>query len=640
MDCEPIRHEFADLRRAIPVRPQPKHVKRVTAPGRNGNEHADVGDRMKRYMAFAAKLPDAISGQGGHNTTLQWACEAIRFGLSDGEAMLALEHLNSTKTGGAPWTDAELRHKLADARRKVEADGEVGIRLKEARRTRRRVNGNSIGDQNGSGKRQEPDHAGDNEDVEGADVVCEDVPPWQPTHLSQQINAERLVVELAGKVRFDPSRGQYLAYDDTRFVVDNMGVVDLAAKRVARATWGFLSEPPAGIDHRSAFKHALDSEKASGIAAMMKLVQTEPGIPAPSARFDVDPFLLNVLNGTIDLRTGKLRPHRREDLLTKLAPVNFDPAAQAPLWFSFLDRIMAGNAGLIAYLRRIAGLCLTGDASVQELFVFFGSGANGKSVFLDTLAGLMGDYGSEAPPSLVTSRTNDEHPTEIADLCGKRLVVASETEEGAKLRIQLVKRLTGNARIKGRFMRQDYFEFPRTHKLVLVTNNKPLIRETTNAVWRRVRLIPFTVTIPRKEQDPQLLAKLRGEWPGILAWAVQGCLDWQANGMQAPPEVVIATEEYQAEQDPLRDYLAERCILAADAYATRSESYPDYQDWANKVGERHPMDRTTFYDHLRRVPNVSEGFKRIGGNMTRVWQGIGLVDLGKQYQKAHERAAG
>jgi putative DNA primase/helicase len=193
-----------------------------------------------------------------------------------------------------------------------------------------------------------------------------------------------------------------------------------------------------------------------------------------------------VQNGTVDLRTGELRPHRREDLLTKLAPVTFEPAAKPVLWLAFLNRIMGGNEGMIRYLQQIAGLSLTGDASVQELFVMYGCGANGKSVFLDTLSALMGDYAAEAPPSLVTSRTNDEHPTELADLCGKRLVVASETEEGAKLRIQLVKRLTGNARIKGRFMRQDYFEFPRTHKLVLVTNNKPVIRETTNAVHPRV----------------------------------------------------------------------------------------------------------------------------------------------------------
>jgi putative DNA primase/helicase len=300
---------------------------------------------------------------------------------------------------------------------------------------------------------------------------------------------------------------------------------------------------------------------------------------------------------------------------------------------------MGGNAEMVAYLARVLGRCLSGDVSEQELYFFLGEGANGKSVFLDTLAGLMGDYACEAPPSLVTSRSHEEHPTELADLCGKRLVIASETEEGAKLRIQLVKRLTGNAVIKGRFMRQDYFEFPRTHKLILVTNNKPIIRETTNAVWRRVRLIPFTVTIPRDQQDPKLLEKLRAEWPGILAWAVRGCLDWQRNGMQTPDDVMVATEEYRVEQDPLREYLADRCILGEQAYVVRTEIYPDYQGWADKVGERHPMDRNTFYAHLRRVPNVSEGFKRIGGNITRIWQGIGLADLAKQYQQAQERLA-
>ena len=187
----------------------------------------------------------------------------------------------------------------------------------------------------------------------------------------------------------------------------------------------------------------------------------------------------------------------------------------------FLRFASCGNDAMIEALQRMAGYFLAGDISVQILPIFYGPGGNGKNVFLDTLTGLMGPYAAEAPDGLITTRKNDEHPTEIADLGGKRLVVASETEEGRKMRIGLVKKITGNKYLKARFMRQDYFQFERTHKTVLVTNNKPVIAETSNAVWRRLRLIPFTVTIPEEKQDKQLTEKLKAEWPGILTWAVQ-----------------------------------------------------------------------------------------------------------------------
>jgi len=189
--------------------------------------------------------------------------------------------------------------------------------------------------------------------------------------------------------------------------------------------------------------------------------------------------------------------------------------------------------------------CLTGDVSVQILPIFYGPGGNGKNVFLDTLMGVMGPFAEEAPDGLITARASDEHPTEIADLHGKRLIVASETEENKKLRIGLVKKITGNKFLKGRFMRQDYFQFERTHKTVLVTNNKPVVTESSNAIWRRLRLIPFVVTIPEGRQDRQLTEKLVAEWPGILSWAVRGCLDWQSRqcDLEFPQAVREATEE-------------------------------------------------------------------------------------------------
>jgi putative DNA primase/helicase len=335
----------------------------------------------------------------------------------------------------------------------------------------------------------------------------------------------------------------------------------------------------------------MSSESATGIKATLTLAQSEAGIALTSPDLDADLWALNCRNGTVDLRTGELLPHDPAKLMTKMAPVHYDEDAKCPLWDAFLDKIMAGKKAMIRYLQRVGGMALTGDVSEQEMYVFYGVGQNGKSVFLDTLEGLMGDYACEAPPSLLTTPRYDQHPTEIADLCGQRLVIGSETEEGDRLRIQLVKRLTGNARLKGRKMRQDFFEFDRTHTLVLVTNNKPRIGETTLAVWRRVRLVPFSVIITEAEKDTQLLKKLRAEWPGILAWFVRGCLDWQQHGLQTPEEVKVATEQYQAEEDPLAEFLSERCILKPDLKAGRAAVYSAYRSWAEDAGEAHPLDQ-------------------------------------------------
>ncbi len=328
----------------------------------------------------------------------------------------------------------------------------------------------------------------------------------------------------------------------------------------------------------------------------------------------------------MNLRTGELRPATPDDLVTKAIPVTYNPKATCPRWDAFIDRIMDSNADLIGYLQRLAGLLLTGDITVQELFIFHGGGANGKSVFIDTLGAMLGDYAGVAPDGFLTIRSHDEHPTEIADLCGKRLVVASETEEGSRLRTQLVKRLTGDARLKARFMRQDYFEFDRTHKLVLVTNNKPRINESTNAIWRRIRLIPFTVTIPPEEQDPHLLERLKAEWPGILSWAVRGCLEWQREGMNPPGEVLIASEEYRAESDPLADFITDFCIRGtAEVRVVRGDLFASYQSWCVQVGEKHGMDQKAFYERIRRVAGVDDCRWKRGGVVVRGFSGIGMA---------------
>jgi len=343
-------------------------------------------------------------------------------------------------------------------------------------------------------------------------------------------------------------------------------------------------------------------------------------------QFDRDPWLLGVENGVIDLKSGKLLPHRRQDMISAQCPTLYHSEAACPRWEQFLSEIMDGNAEMIACLQRLAGYFLTGDISVQILPIVYGPGSNGKNVLLDTIMGIMGPHAAEAPEGLVTARRTDEHPTEIADLYGKRLVVASETEEGRKMRIGLVKRMTGNRYLKGRFMRQDYFQFERTHKTVLVTNNKPVIAEVSNAIWRRLRLIPFTVTIPEDKQDKRLTEKLVAEWPGILAWAVRGCLDWQQRqcDLALPETVQEATAEYQSDSDPVGAFIDERCVVAEALKVARSTLYQAYEEWAKSTGEQ-TLGGKAFANRLRGRGLDDSGWTTEHGKRLRAWNGIALA---------------
>lgn len=442
-------------------------------------------------------------------------------------------------------------------------------------------------------------------------------PDSEQARLTDLGNAQRFTNLAAGRALYCTQWGRWLTWGGIRWQVDEALNILTMAKRTALA---IFAEAKTDEERRWAVK----SHSRERLAAMVDLARPELAVSVEA--LDADPFALNVVNGVVNLRTGQLRPHRPDDRLTRLAPVRFDPDAACPLFLAFMQRIMASNAALIDYVQRLAGMCLTADISEQALWLFHGQGANGKSVLLDTLAGMMGDYAGEAPPDLLLMRSSPEHPTEIADLCGRRLVAASETDEGRRLRVQLVKRLTGNARLKARFMRGDYFEFPRTHKLILATNNRPIIKETTLAIWRRIKLVPFDVTIPPDEQDRHLTAKLKTEWPGILAWAVRGCLAWQRDGLTAPAEVEAATASYQAEQDPLAEFLESCCTFNPLAQVSRSDLFNVYSTWADHAKEHHPIDRTAFYERIRQRPGVGDGHRRVDGKPTRLFTGIGLVD--------------
>jgi putative DNA primase/helicase len=374
-------------------------------------------------------------------------------------------------------------------------------------------------------------------------------------------------------------------------------------------------------------KWALQSEDARKISAMISLATSEPTIPLLPGYLDRDPLLLNVQNGTIDLRTGALREHRREDLVSKLAPVSYDPAADCPAWHRFVAQVFADDLDLIEYVKRVIGHGMTGDVREQILPILWGKGANGKSTFINVILAMLGeDYAVKASRDLFMARKADSHPTQMARLFGRRIVVCTETQEGGRLDEGLVKELTGGDPITARRMREDYWQFSPTHKPILVTNHKPEIRGADEGIRRRLRLVPFDVRFwnaddaeerakglpPDLMQDKELQAKLMRELPGVLNWAIEGCLAWQRDGLGLPGAVKAATSGYIAEQDRLQAFIAEECVIGGPDFRVRANMlYVRYAGWCKQTGEE-PCSMRKFGEMI----DGTEGVKKKVSNGT------------------------
>jgi putative DNA primase/helicase len=285
---------------------------------------------------------------------------------------------------------------------------------------------------------------------------------------------------------------------------------------------------------------------------------------------------------TIDLRTGATRAPHYEDYCTKSAAVS--PGGECPRWRQFLEEITGRDNELQAYLQRVAGYCLTGVTTEHALFFCYGTGANGKSVFINTLADVWGDYAVSAPMETFVASKTDHHPTDLAMLRGARLVVAHEIEAGRRWAEPKIKTLTGGDRISARFMRQDFFEFTPQFKLLIAGNHKPGLRGVDEAMRRRLHLIPFSVTIPEAERDPRLSEKLQGEWGGILQWAIDGCLEWRRVGLAPPAAVLDATARYLASQDGIANWLDDCCNQGHDETSKRSDLWARWKTWTEANG--------------------------------------------------------
>ncbi|MEP3481606.1 MAG: phage/plasmid primase, P4 family [Fuerstiella sp.] len=389
----------------------------------------------------------------------------------------------------------------------------------------------------------------------------------------------------------------------------------LIAKKVVRS----MREVAESADERSAKRWVVQSMGSARMTAMVDLAASE--LPYSHEKLDQDSWAFNCPNGTVDLRTGKLRPHQQADWITKLCPINYEPDAVAPRWQQFLAEVFEGVESVIPFLARWFGYCLSGSIREQKLPVLWGGGANGKSTLLNAVKNVMGnDYTMQAQSDLLIDRKGEQHPTEMADLFGRRMVVCAETEFGRRLAEAKLKALTGGEPVRARRMREDFWEFIPECKLILVTNHRPQVYGTDDGIWRRMLLIPFGQHFGPDRQDPQLMQVLADESPGILAWMIRGCIEWHRTGLMPPEEITKATDEYRDSEDVIGQFTRDRCVTGDDCQVSSAELQAAFIEWAEDNAK--PQIRPAKLA-MRLAADGYVKFKR----SKMFWRGIGLKTI-------------
>lgn len=398
--------------------------------------------------------------------------------------------------------------------------------------------------------------------------------------------AERFVDEYAKELLYVPPWRKWLTWDGARWVDDSAVGVLQRAKRYSNSLWAELQKvaPQADRDVLAKTVTAIKrANQAAQIRSYLELAAADERVVCPVDELNANPLLLNVPNGTIDLETGELRRHNQADRITQLASVTYDPDATCPEWENTLSLIFAGNAELIDYVQKLLGYSITGDTGEHILPIAWGKGCNGKSTVWNVVAEVLGDYATLANDDLLLGEKSN-HPTEKATLYQKRFVAISEPERNSTLRESRVKELTGDRTITARRMKEDFWSFTRTHTFWMSTNHLPRIDGTDEGIWRRVKLLPFTVdlrqvTQPIADFDTWLV---KNEGRGILAWLVRGYLAYRNEGLTDPQCVLEATGKYRADSDPLGDFIAERCIEDPDGMVGADDLYTEYTEQGGK----------------------------------------------------------
>jgi putative DNA primase/helicase len=448
-----------------------------------------------------------------------------------------------------------------------------------------------------------------------ADLDGNDPLPREPkTELGY---ARRLIAVYGDRLRFVPAWNRWLVWDGKRWIHDSTGQAPRWMKVIARRlTTGALAIE--GEQERKAAMHlARRAESSASVRGALTLASTESSVVVTPDDLDADPFLLNCTNGTLDLRTGELHPHNPADLLTKMTGAPYQPGTAGAEFTKFLEKVQPKKE-MRAYLARLLGHGLEGRVVEHVLGIFHGVGRNGKGTLIGAVKSALGDYADAADPDLLTARTFDAHPTSTADLYGLRLAILHETDKGRRLAEATVKRLTGGDRLKARRMREDFWSFDPSHTFLMLTNHKPVISGTDEAIWARLRLVPWDVVIPLGERDLALGDKLALELDAVLGFLVTGYQEWRQRGLDDPQEVIAATEAYRAESDALGRFIDQRCLRGHGTTGS-SELFAAWCKWCADEGED-PGTQTSFSTTLTNI-----GFDNYTSNGRRRWRGLGLA---------------
>ncbi len=480
--------------------------------------------------------------------------------------------------------------------------------------------------------RYEPSEAGE---VVSISVNGNARPPEQ-FNLTDLGNSGRFVADHGESVRYCYPWRRWIVWTGARWERDEGGRVHRLAKKTVR---GIYLEAAAAADdeaRKALASHARRSEAEAKIRAMVELAKSER--PVAPDELDADPWLLNTNNGTVNLKSGELREHRREDLITRVAGAQYDPEATCPRFERFLKETLVDET-VISFMKRYAGYTLTGVTRERLFAILWGGGKNGKTTLVELLQDVMGDYAQNTDTETILAKKHQGVGNDVAALRGARFVSAAEVEQGRRLAESKVKQLTGSDTVTARFLFGEPFDFRPQFKLWLSTNNKPVIQGTDDAIWDRIRLIPFGQRFEGSKADLKLPEKLREELPGILAWMVEGCLEWQEHGLGDPESVKAATDQYRNEMDTLAAFIEDRCIVRRDAVAQATPLYKEYRMWCDDAGER-PETQKTFgmrltergFESARSSSGVNKGRK--------IWHGIGLRNDIKPPESDDDRSPG
>ena len=433
-------------------------------------------------------------------------------------------------------------------------------------------------------------------------------------------NALRVQEVAGGNFHHVAESGQWLVWDGFRWTPDKDGKM----VRLFLNVMGAAASQGLGMENRKAgealVKHSMRCRDRAKVDSGLAMLKNVLGVTISANDLDADPWIIGTPGGLIDLRTGLPMPPDKRLLVTKSIACDYDPDATCPTWEQVIHTATAGDSELIRFLQCSIGYTLTGLTREQCLLFLYGLGANSKGTVVETVKALMSDYALTAPESLFTVDRNSSATNDIARLAGCRMACASELDENTAFAESRIKSLTGGDTITARFLHREFFDFRPTHKFWISGNHKPTVKGTDDGIWRRMRLVPFTVTIAPERRDLNLGDKLRNELPGVLRWALEGCLIWQREGLNTPQCVTQATAEYRASEDVVGQFLEDAASIHDDKEVLQSSLFECYEAWAEKHGIKRPLSATALNRKLE-----ERGFKKKRINGGRYWRGISLL---------------